>query len=65
MSPVRKNVRGPSVSTASTKAADDARFRALTVRQRMAKALALGRRGRAIRALVRSNAAELLLESRE
>jgi hypothetical protein len=39
-------VRGPSVSTAGARKQDDVRFRLLTIRQRMIKALQLGRRGR-------------------
>lgn len=42
----RSNVRAPSVSTAAARKRDDFRFRSLTIRQRMAKALLLGRRGR-------------------
>jgi hypothetical protein len=43
------NVRAPSVSTAAARKQDDLRFHALTIRQRMTKALQLGRRGRALR----------------
>jgi hypothetical protein len=40
------NVRGSSVSTAGARKQDDFRFQSLTIRQRMIKALQLGRRGR-------------------
>jgi hypothetical protein len=48
MAAKNKNVRAPSVSTEAARKHDDLRFHALTIRQRMLKALQLGRRGRAL-----------------
>jgi hypothetical protein len=46
MAAEKSNVRGPSVSTAGARQENDLRFQSLTIRQRMTKALQLGRRGR-------------------
>jgi hypothetical protein len=54
MAAKRSNVRAPSVSTVAARKQDDLRYRSLTIRQRMTKALQLGRRGRVLQRRARA-----------